>query len=72
VRTWLLGRLTAPLRRNRPARGPVDRPHLRVRVGGEGGRVEGGVLDVVAHGHHEFLAHRLDVGERAADSGKQE
>ena len=44
----------------------VDRPHLRVRVGRAGGRVEGGVLDVVAHPVHELLAHRLDVHQRAA------
>ena len=44
----------------------VDGPHLGARVGGDGGGVEGGVLDVVAHRHHVVLAHRLDVHERAA------
>ena len=39
---------------------------MRARVGGDGGRVERRVFDVVAHRHHEVLAHRLDVEERAA------
>lgn len=43
----------------------VHRPNLGVRIGGQRCRVEGGVLDVVAHRHHEFLAHRLDIGQRA-------
>ena len=50
----------------RRARRTVHGPHLRVRVGGHGGGVEGGVLDVVAHAAHVVLAHRLDVEQRAA------
>ncbi len=46
--------------------GPVDRPHLRLRVGGDGGRVEGRVLDVVAHRAHVVGTHRLDVHQGTA------
>ncbi len=47
-------------------RRPVDRPDLRPAVGGHRGRVERGILDVVAHAADVVLAHRLDVEQRAA------
>ena len=50
----------------RGPRRPVDRPDLRLAVGGHRGGVEGGVLDVVAHAADVVLAHRLDVEQRAA------
>jgi hypothetical protein len=50
----------------RDARRPVDGPDARPRVRGEGGGVEGWVLDVVAHADDAALAVRFDVHERAA------
>ena len=50
----------------RHARRPVDRPHARAGIRRDGGRVEGRVLDLVAHPDHDLLAHRLDVHQRAA------
>ena len=61
TRQWQCGRPVG-----RDAGRAVDRPHLRVRVGGARGRVEGRVFDVVAHAVHELFAHRLDVHQRAA------
>jgi hypothetical protein len=40
--------------------------HPSVCVGGDGRRVEGRILDVVAHASDEALAHGLDVHQRAA------
>ena len=48
------------------ARRPVDRPDLSPRVGGHRGRVEGRVLDVVAHRADVVGPHRLDVHQRTA------
>ncbi len=50
----------------RGPRRPVDGPHAGPRVGGAGRGVERGVLDVVAHRHHEGVAHGLHVHQRAA------
>ena len=50
----------------RLTRRPVDGPHLRPRVRRHRRGVEGGVLDVVAHGHHEVRAERLHVDQRTA------
>ena len=44
----------------------MDRPYPGVAVGGDRGRVERRVLDVVAHRDHELGTHRLDVHQRAA------
>ncbi len=44
----------------------VDRAYLRSPVGGDGGGVEGGVLDVVAHAADVVLAHRLDIEQCTA------
>ena len=51
---------------DRRARGPMDGTHLRVRVGGHRGRVEGGVLDVVAHALDVVRSHRFHVEQCAA------
>ena len=48
------------------ARRAVDGSHPKPRVRRPPGGVEGGVLDVVTHGDHELLAHRLDVHQGAA------
>ena len=45
---------------------PVDRPDLCSGVGGGGGGVERGVLDVVAHRPDVVGSHRLDVHQGAA------
>ena len=50
----------------RHPRRAVHGPHLRLRVRGDRGGVEGRVLDVVAHRADVVLAHRLDVHQRAA------
>ena len=59
-----------PLTVRRPvgghARRPVYRSDLRPGVRSRGGGVEGGVLDVVAHGLHVVRAHGLDVHQRSA------
>ena len=50
----------------RDSRRSVHRPHPGARVGGDRGRVEGRVLDVVAHDSDHRFAHRDRVGERTA------
>ena len=50
----------------RQARRPMDRPHLRSRVGGHRGGIEGGVLDVVAHSLDVVRTHRFHVEQGAA------
>ncbi len=48
------------------ARRAVERSDLGPRVRCARGGVEGRILDVVAHGHHEVLTHGLHVHQRAA------
>ena len=45
---------------------PVHGAHAQLRIRRPPGRVERGVLDVVAHRDDRLLAHRLDVHQRPA------
>ena len=44
----------------------MNRTNLGARIGGDGGGIEGRVLDVVTHRHDVLLPHRFNVDERPA------
>ena len=58
------GAVRMPVRRE-PGRA-VDGTHLRARIGCDRGRVEGRVLDGVAHAEDVIGTHRLDIEQRPA------